>query len=591
MPTQEEIDRVIESTDMVELVSPFVQLTKQGKNYKGLCPFHNEDTPSFIVSQEKHLAHCFGCGQGGSPITFLMQIKQISFHEALQELAEKAGIQLSNMPNTSRKQDYSKYYEMNKVACEFYQKSLKSTKSGLEALDYLHKRGLDDETIKMFQIGLAPKSRDSLYKVLKDANYLELDMMDIGLVHKNEMGYYDLFTRRIMFPILDENGKHIGFSGRIFENTDSNQPKYVNTKETFLYKKSTVLYHLDLAKSEILKKKRIILHEGQFDVIASARAGLKEAVCAMGTALTQEQAFILRKYAPTVIVCYDGDKAGIQASKKAIVLLKKAKLNVQLVFLPNRMDPDEYVMKYGTEAYAKYFEESIQSELDYLFEVAFFNRDIKDVSQVELIKSEIFSVLSSQRSQTLIHTYLNRLAERIGVSSEIIQRDYRTSFRRNTFTDVPEEIVPEPVFSQVQRNFETRLFLYARESKAQALQIDREIADTLDAFLPIHQKIWVTLINAYYSQNDYFNEELFCKMLNEEQKKSYFEIVESLQKSVDPFNEEDLKKCMEKTKEIHFKNERDRLRKQISQTNDEKVKIEKLTELYQSKSKTSKRRK
>ena len=334
MPTQDEINRVIESTDMVDLVSPFVKLTKQGKSYKGLCPFHNEDTPSFVVSQEKHLAHCFGCGKGGNPINFLMQIKQISFNEALNELATKNGIKLTNVVINKKSQDYTKYYEMMQLAAKFYEKNLTTTKSGLEALEYLHKRGLSDETIKMFKIGLAPNNVDALYKVLKDANYLELDMIDVGLIGHNDKGYYDIFSKRIMFPITDEMGNIIGFSGRIFNNNDPNQPKYVNTKETFLYKKGSVLYHLDLAKQEILRKKRVILHEGQMDVIAATSAGFKEAICSMGTALTEAQALVLKKYSSQAIICYDGDKAGIAASKKAINIFKKVGMTASLVLLP-----------------------------------------------------------------------------------------------------------------------------------------------------------------------------------------------------------------------------------------------------------------
>ena len=426
MATREEIDKVIESTDMVDLVSPYVKLTKQGKSLKGLCPFHDEKTPSFIVSQEKHLAHCFGCGKGGNPIQFLMDIKQISFAEALDELAKKNGIKIDVKLNNSNKQDYSKFYQMFEIVQKFYNQNLTLTKSGKEALKYLYNRGLDDEIIKMFQIGLAPNELDSVYKILKEANYLELDMIDLGIVNSSPKGYYDLFSRRIMFPICDEFGHIIGYSGRLFNNDDPNQPKYVNTKETFLFKKGLVLFNLHNAKSEILRKKRVILHEGQMDVIAAYRAGIKEVVCTMGTALTLEHARTLKKYTDNVIICFDGDKAGINASKKAINVLKQLNMKVHLVLLPKGSDPDEFVCNNGSEAYIDYFENNILDELEYLFEVAFLNKNLNDSMVIEEIKTEAFNLIYNMPSQTLKDKFLKLLSTRLNANYDSIVIDYNS---------------------------------------------------------------------------------------------------------------------------------------------------------------------
>ena len=600
MATREEIDMVIESTDMVDLVSPYVKLTKQGKSLKGLCPFHNEKTPSFVVSQEKHLAHCFGCGKGGNPIQFLMDIKQISFAEALDELAKKNGIKIDVKLNNSNKQDYSKFYQMFEIVQKFYNQNLTLTKSGKEALKYLYNRGLDDEIIKMFQIGLAPNELDSVYKILKEANYLELDMIDLGIVNSSPKGYYDLFSRRIMFPICDEFGHIIGYSGRLFNNDDPNQPKYVNTKETFLFKKGLVLFNLHNAKSEILRKKRVILHEGQMDVIAAYRAGIKEVVCTMGTALTLEHARTLKKYTDNVIICFDGDKAGINASKKAINVLKQLNMKVHLVLLPKGSDPDEFVCNNGSEAYIDYFENNILDELEYLFEVAFLNKNLNDSMVIEEIKTEAFNLIYNMPSQTLKDKFLKLLSTRLNANYDSIVIDYNSYcksfvstypvenyddndiFSDNFFDDIP--LIKED--DNKKNVFEIRLLLYARSSKEKALSIDARISDYFNAFTPINRNIWIKLINLYYAENEIFDDKKFISILTPEEQKVYLDNIEIARNSIDPYNDADLTLLIEKMGTKEFKERNKIIDKQINNTTDEELKLLKISEKFKNKKKT-----
>lgn len=592
MPTQEEIDKVIESTDMVELVSPYVKLSKQGKSYKGLCPFHDENTPSFVVSQEKHLAHCFGCGKGGNPIRFLMDIKRISFMEAFTELAKKNGIPVKEEYRPKQKQDNTLYYEMMSASSKFYQQNLNMTQSGKKALDYLYRRGLDEETIKAFEIGLAPKQKDSLYKVLKEANYLEINMIDLGLIGHNDQGYYDLFNRRITFPIKDEDGNVVGFSARIFDQVDPSQPKYVNTKETFLYHKGSILYHLDAAKSEILRKKRFILHEGQMDVIASTSAGLKESICTMGTALTLEQAYALKRYADHAIICYDGDKAGIKASLKAIQIFKQAQMKVHLVLLPDGQDPDEYVKGFGKDGYLEYFESHLLDEWEYRFETAFLQANLKDTIAVEAIKNNVFHLIQSMPSQTAKEKYLKQLASKIEGSFSAIVRDYESyaqslaplSYEEDSF-DAPIEVLPLEEKERI-KSYELRLFLYARNSKERALQIDKKLGDAIDAFSKINQEIWIELINVYYASHEAFDDTLFCQLLTEEQKRSYLNNLEVLRGAIEPYNDEDLECIIQKMHEVHLKIINGKLSQQISTTNDTEFKKNKLAEKFSNKRKS-----
>lgn len=581
MASKTEIQNVIDSTDIVSLVSEYVKLDKQGKNYKGLCPFHHEDTPSFIVSPEKKYAKCFGCGNGGNPIDFLIKIENIDFNTALHKLAKKNGIKLSDSGFTEKANPLMKYYQIMNTSLAFYQKYLENTKEGLEALEYMHKRGLDDETIRMFGIGLAPSNHDSLYQVLKDAGYLELDMIDVALVDKGQFGYYDLFTKRIMFPIKNEIGNVIGYSGRIFNNADKNQPKYVNSRETILFKKHDVLYNLNLAKSEIQKKKRVILHEGQMDVIASFRSGLKEAICTMGTALSIDQINVLKKYTNHAIICYDNDKAGINASLKAIELFQKAGFLVHLVLLPEGIkDADEFVLSKGSEEYVKYFESNIVDSYTYIFNQAFINKNLNDSEAVLQIKNQIFEMIYISKTKTNEELYLNKLSEKLNCSFDAIYSDYvsycNINHREKTVEEYnennynyfenysPKNIKKESFLSPC----EMRLFMYARASKEKALFIDRMLTDRIEAMSSSAQRLWISLINTYYENFDEFEEGKFVKILDTENFQYYCKIVELLSKDKVPYSDEDLNDCLEKLKRNKIDIDNDELNDRIKRTDD-----------------------
>ena len=575
MATKQEIDRVIEATDIVALVSKYVKLTKNGKNYKGLCPFHHEDTPSFIVSPDKKLAHCFGCGGGGDPIKFLMQIEGIDFPTALNKLAEENGIVLSNpMKANNYNNSLNKYYKIMNTAVSFYSKNIFNTQEGKNAISYLEKRGLTKEVIEDFKIGLSPAMGDTIYRVLKESNYLELDMTDVGLVDKNVSGYYDMFHDRIMFPIINENGDAIGFSARWYQDNSKTQPKYINTRETIIFKKGEVLYNINQAKGEIIRKKRFILHEGQMDVIASYRAGLKEAICTMGTALTDNQARLLKKYGNSAIICYDADNAGINASKKAINIFKNQGMQVHLVLLPDKMDPDEYVMKYGEEKYREYFESHLMDSTEYLFETALMHKNMFDREEVEAAKLEIFALLNSLSSKTEIEDYLKKAADAIGASYEAIRADFETYSRNHVAITVPEPDVdfgsyyppldmyptdlgggyqPDPVLVKEHRYnsiCEVRLFQHAKASRNEALYIDKMLNGVIEAMSSDTQQLWVMLINVYYQQYETFDEGTFIKMLDDNQVSYYIEMIEALKSSPEKFDLEDRNECLYKLKEM-----------------------------------------
>lgn len=446
------INEIIDKTDIVSLVGEYVKLTKRGKNYFGLCPFHDDSNPSFSVSPEKKIAKCMTCGEGGNPINFLRKIKNISFNEACSELANRIGMKL-DIAKTDKKIDHNlKYYEINQNAKEFYEHFLFHSQSGKEALDYLHKRGLSDETIKMFGIGLAPKERTTVFKLLRDKGFSDLDIADVGLAKNGRDGYYDMFTNRIMFPIIDEENHVIGFSGRIYY-PDSTEPKYVNTTETPVYHKGEKLFNLNNAIVYARKKKRLILCEGQMDAISIYNAGLKEVVASLGTALTINQVHLIKRFTEQIIIMYDGDNAGINAIGKAFNLFKG--FDAKAVVLPNGMDPDEYIKQYGNKALEEYIEANLLDYYEFNYFNVFRNRNLSNAYDYEEVKKGVFNALSETQSYALIEKYLKRLSNDLKVSYDAIYSDYNLySTHRSIPKDV--EIIPE------EKNPSTKLAPYER---------------------------------------------------------------------------------------------------------------------------------
>ncbi len=559
MVSEEQIKEVIEKTDIVALVSQYVPLEKAGSVYKGLCPFHNEKTPSFTVSPQKKIAKCFGCGGGGNPIKFLMQIKNISFTEALSELARDAGIKLEGLKEENSGPDYSNYYKIMETAHKFFRYNLTNTTSGDEAIKYLLDRGIDMESINAFEIGLAPDKSDALYNVLKNAGFNELDMFDLGLVKNGEHGFYDLFKNRIMFPVKDERGHIIAFSGRIFVN-DPSQPKYVNSPETVIFKKGQTLFHLYDAISDIRKNHQIVLHEGQMDVIASYRSGITTAICSMGTALTPEQVKIIAKYANNVVVCYDGDNAGLKAMVKAIRLFANQNINLRLVILPDGMDPDEYVKKYGKEAFLNFFNYNLLDPSDFMVRYVSLNRNFSNMADIEAAKKEIFEYLKLNSSQILIERVLEKLANIMNVSKASLMIDFNNNgynsqeFDQNQFmSDVNPSLevassLPQAIRSHARA--ELRLLNYGKLSKDFASRIEENSAlekPFMEYLEPVNQKIWSELVDNYYIYHKEFNEGEFVHCLDQNLLNAYVSNISVLKKNGDDMNkysEEDMNECL-----------------------------------------------
>ncbi|EST56377.1 DNA primase [Brevibacillus panacihumi W25] len=358
--SDEWINQVRTAVDIIDVVGEYVQLKKSGRAYLGLCPFHSEKSPSFNVNAERQFYHCFGCGAGGDVFSFLMNIEQLTFPEALHKLAERAGIEVPRLQSHEAEDSPDKrlkqvMLEAHQFAANLYQYVLKETPYGAEALKYLTRRGMSAETLTEFQIGFAPDSWDFLTQFLAKRDFSLDVMVEAGLLAKSDSGkIFDRFRGRVMFPIQDSQGNVIGFGGRLLETTQAkSQPKYLNSPESPLFNKSATLFNLHRARPNIRKKKQALLFEGYVDVVSTWQAGFPLGIATLGTALTEQQARIIRRNVDSIVLCYDGDAAGQEATSKAIHILQQADLKVRVAPLPQGTDPDDYIRQHGAEAFSQ----------------------------------------------------------------------------------------------------------------------------------------------------------------------------------------------------------------------------------------------
>ena len=409
------ISEIKNSVNIVDVIGEVVQLTKAGRNFLGLCPFHGEKTPSFNVVEDKQFYHCFGCGRSGDVFKFIEDYRGVSFMEAVQIVGDQVGIRVQSLPpSQSRPQQADgkqPFYEIHQEATKFYHAILMTTKMGEEARQYLYDRGLDDEVLRHFQIGLAPAEGNYLLQSVS-GKFSENILADSGLFHISDRGImYDAFQDRIMFPLSDDTGRVIAFSGRLWrEPAEGAKPqgKYKNSRSTLLFNKSYELYHLDKAKQVAKKKHELYLMEGFMDVIAAYRAGIENAVASMGTALTQEHVAHLSKFTKKVILAYDGDKAGRLATAKALEVLEKQE--VEVVQIPDQMDPDEYLNKNSPQALADLLEKTRLSRVEFLMD--YWKPDnIENLqAQIEFVE-KMAPLIAQTPSVTAQNTYIYKLAD------------------------------------------------------------------------------------------------------------------------------------------------------------------------------------
>ena len=411
------IDKVIDNTDIVSLISEQTALTKKGSRYFGLCPFHHEKSPSFSVNAEDGFYYCFGCKQSGNVISFVMAYNKFSFVEAIEFLATRANIALEYDQN--HKQDNNDYqkrkliYAMNKDAANFYYLNL--TKSNI-AKDYVKKRGLTSQTIKTFGMGYAKTDSDSLYKFLKTKGYTLADMKVASLVRENDRGVYDYFRARLMFPIQDVTGNIVAFGGRVF---DQSQPKYLNSPETIAFKKHATLYNLNRAKNEI-KNSPLIITEGYMDVISLHNNGVPNACASLGTAFNIAHANMIRRQAKDVVLCFDGDSAGLNAALKVIDILAEVEVEAKVLILKNKEDPDSYILKYGKKSFLEQVDNAIPST-EFILHMIASKYDLNDIRQRSDYTKEASMAVAKTKNTVKLDYYSKLIAEQTGIDIALIK--------------------------------------------------------------------------------------------------------------------------------------------------------------------------
>lgn len=427
------IEEVRMKNDIVDVVSQYVKLTRKGSSYFGLCPFHNEKTPSFSVTPSKQMYYCFGCGAGGNVFNFVMEYENYSFGEALSHLADRAGVQLPRIEYSSEAREKTKQretlLEINRQAAQYFYYQLRR-ESGQIGYRYLTDRGLSDETIRKFGLGYSDKFSDDLYKFLKGKGYGDDQLRDSGLFNVDERhGMYDKFWNRVIFPIMDVNNRVIGFGGRVM---GDGKPKYLNSPETKIFDKSRNLYGLNVARTS--RKPYLILCEGYMDVISMHQSGFTNAVASLGTSLTSGHASLLKRYTQEVLLLYDSDEAGVKAALRAIPILREAGINSRVVDLKPHKDPDEFIKTEGAEAFQQRLDQARDS---FMFRVSVSEKDFpmeEPQGQNRFFErcARLLLELSDELERNLYIEAIVRQYHRYGISVEDLRKRVNTLAMKGT---------------------------------------------------------------------------------------------------------------------------------------------------------------
>ena len=425
--SEELIDDIKNSNDIVDIISQYVTLKRSGRNFFGLCPFHKEKTPSFSVSPDKQIFHCFGCGAGGNVIHFTSKIENVDFKESLEILAERAGIKLPTLEGSidnKRQQLKEKVYEINKLAALYYHEALYKPTSKT-AQEYVKKRKLDNKTLKAFTIGYA-ENNSNLYKYLKAKGFSDEEILASDLVNKMGNNFVDRFRNRLIFPIQDVRNRYIAFGGRVLDNS---LPKYINSPENIVYSKARNLYGLNVAKNAKLEK--LLIVEGYMDVVSLHQRGIENVVASCGTALTEAQGRLLRKYAEKIIISYDSDSAGQAAAMRGLEILSNLGCDIRILQMEGAKDPDEYVIKYGNGRFNNLIDKAI-SLIEFKVKVLKKDLDLNNVNDKIKFLNEISKLLSTVDNRMEQEVYIDKISAEYNISKEAIYAEInKLNYSRN----------------------------------------------------------------------------------------------------------------------------------------------------------------
>ena len=563
---EEEINTIRSNADIVEIIGDYLELKQKGRNYVAICPFHDDHTPSLVVSKERQIFNCFTCKTGGNVFSFVMKYENVSFPEAIKIVAKKIGYNLKSNYDDVVESKYKKEYEIMNFAAKYYMNNINS-KEGLEARKYLDKRGITSEIIKEFNIGLATDKPSDLYNILNKKNY-SLDELDkLGLVNKYNLDVFDTFQNRIIIPIEDIKGQIVGFTGRIYHN-EKDIAKYINTKETIIFKKGNILFNFHNARNYIREKKQAILVEGNMDAIKLSAKGIKNVIALMGVALSKEQIIILKKLNVPIILMLDNDSAGLNATFKNGELLRKNGIEVLVVRLKDAKDPDEYIETKGVNALIDNINHA-NNYIDFLLESLKNGLDLNNINDLKKYINSIILSINNEDDLTK-ELIISKISKEYQIDEKILKQNIDIKQIKQK-EDKKEE--RKPKISKYQKAVSKILYMMMLDNKYITIYKNR-----LGYFKEKKEREVASEIIYYNSKNDINIADFLTYILNNEELSEFIDNIlgenENTKDSIEEFNN-----CIEVVLKILKEDEIKKLKEEIKKEVDINKKVELMTRL------------
>lgn len=551
--TQEQINEIRNSVNIVDVISSYVSLTPKGKNYFGICPFHDDSNPSMSVSPERQIYKCFSCGATGTVFKFIMDFENVSFREAVQKVADLGGIKI-NLGKVKAVKKFPELHQIYDLSLKFYINNI-NTPQGKKAKEYLKNRDVDESIIKEFQIGLSLENDRDLSKILL-SKFKPEDVLESGLVKKNDYGYYDLFYNRIMFPLYDLNGEVVAYSGRIYDRQDNS--KYVNTRETPIFKKGELLYNYHRAKEPARQKNQIIVVEGFMAAIRTYINGYKNVVATMGTAVTKTQAHLIKRLAKEVIICFDGDEAGAKGTMSFINELNDIGVIPKVVRLEDNLDPDDYIRQRGKNAFVNKISHPM-SALE--FKLSYFKKgkDLQNSADLATYIKEVIGEINKINDDILREVTISKVAEESGIDKELL---------KSHLTETPKKITVSPkIASTIKSKYEKAeaALVYHMLSSSEVIKMyDHKVT-----YMPTTEyRLLAREINEFYKKNGYINEADFLDYI--EYDKDIMATIQKINQNnfSDEYSKEEINDYINVIKDYNIKEEIKRLTNKMKDETD-----------------------
>lgn len=569
MIRQEDINHIRSNVDIIDIISSYIPLTPKGRNYFGVCPFHDDHKPSMSVSKEKQIYTCFSCGATGNVFKFVMDYENVSFPESVNIVAQKAGLNFHVKTLADKPLIHQELFDIYDLCAKVYQNNI-NTSSGREAKEYLKSRDISEEAIKEFGIGLATTKRDIITKLLKSKKFQEKDMLRSGIVIEDDKGLRDIYYNRIMFPIWDINGKVVGFSGRVYHG-ETNY-KYINTKETEIFKKGDLLYNYHRAKEYARKNNVVIIMEGQLDVIRAYSVGIKNVIGTMGTAITKKHALLIKRLAKDVILCFDGDQAGAKATMSCIKELQEVDIIPKIVRLENSMDPDEYIKTYGKEG----FQSKLDNPMNVMdFKLSYYkkDKDFNNTIDVGNYVKDMIEELSAIDDEILRELTLKKISEESKLDLEFLRTQLQEEKKKTEQVDKKEEVrvTLKPEVKQTKyEKAQLYLVYYMLKSKEVIAMYDKKIT-----YMPTEKyRFLAREINHFYETYHFIKEADFITYISDN-KKMMDVIGEVLSLHLkETYTMEEIEDYIRTIRDYNIKVETERLKKLMREETDSMKKAE-----------------